>query len=231
MKYPGLGLLGRRPRCAGVHRRPPSHPCLCKPAGSLPHVRGFLALAVVRSLRPVPAPSAGGEPCSPAPLAAREKEATPGRFPRSPSTDRRGWCPALPLQHRPGATEALPGASEPGPSTQTRRWAPCSTTRQAPPRPTSIRFEPSTCKGASYTGSVSLHLPASLAGVGRLMVPDVVRAASARSPHPRGRTALSFTRPLRWPGADLSTRSVDQRLVAHRTGRTGSSGRTFSHEP
>ena len=42
--------------------------------------------------------------------------------------------------------------------------------------------------------------------------------------HPQDRAALSFTRPLRWPGAGLATRSVDRRLVAHQRTRTGSSG-------
>src|SRR6266508_6594487 len=67
-------------------------------------------------------------------------------------------------------------------------------------------FEPPTCQGASTTGSVSLHLPASLAGPGRLMVPTrpyFVTAAPARSPHLRGRAAVSFSRPLQWPGAGL----------------------------
>src|SRR6266511_3140502 len=45
-------------------------------------------------------------------------------------------------------------------------------------------FEPPTCQGASTTGSICLHLPASLAGPGRLMVPTrpyFVTAAPARS--------------------------------------------------
>jgi hypothetical protein len=81
VKYPSLGLFRCRPRCADIHRRPPSQPRFCKPAGSLPHVDGFPVPGVLRSLCPVPKPSAGGGPCRPSPLAARKGRGDPGTVP------------------------------------------------------------------------------------------------------------------------------------------------------
>ena len=77
---------------------------------------------------------------------------------------------------------------------------------------------PLTGQGASTTGSVSLHLPVSLADPSRLAVPArsyVVRAVPVRSLHPRARLPSASGDRCGGHREDLSSSSVDQRLVAH----------------
>ena len=70
-------------------------------AGSLRHVGGFPVLGLLRTLRPIPGPSADGGP-------ARRRagctvgRAIPGWFPRSPCSGRQDRRPALPLRSRRG---------------------------------------------------------------------------------------------------------------------------------
>ena len=71
----------------------------CELAGSLRHVHGFPVLALLRTLRPIPGPSADGEPAR-RPAGCRSGRATQGWFPRSPCPGRPGRRPALPLQPR-----------------------------------------------------------------------------------------------------------------------------------
>ncbi len=61
-QYPRLGQLGRRPRCVGIHRRPPAIPIPpCELAAPLRHVDGFPVLGLLRGLRPATTPSADDE--------------------------------------------------------------------------------------------------------------------------------------------------------------------------
>src|SRR3989442_1724111 len=143
------------------------------------------------------------------------------RFPRSPCTGRQGRCPALPLQHRFRATTALSEASTPRSVRPAPRWCSWHMTHQALPRPRSTRLEPLTSRGASTTGSVSLHLPVLLAGPGCLMVPTrpyVVRAAPARPRTPGVRLPSASpgrcggpgwaSQPTRYHGASWRTADV-----------------------
>jgi len=85
----------------------PSQSLRCELAAALRHVTGFPGLGLLRRLRHAPARSADDEP-------ARTRPGWPGRgtsprrFPRSPHTDRRVRCPALPLQHRHEYAAVLP---------------------------------------------------------------------------------------------------------------------------
>jgi len=79
-------------------------------------------------------------------------------------------------------------------------------------------LEPSPDQGVSDTGSRELHRSHLLARPRRLVVPPsryVVRAAPTRRRDPWRQAALSFSQPLRRPGADFSVRADTQRLVAH----------------
>ena len=93
-----------RPRCVGLHRRPPGVTArCCGLAAALRHrhlcrVDGFPVLGLLRRLRPLPRPSGDGGP-------ARQAGCSPGRastegFPCSLCAGRRGRCPALLRQHR-----------------------------------------------------------------------------------------------------------------------------------
>lgn len=105
-------------------------------------------------------PSTGGGSCHLSLTGCEDSVATPGWFPRSPFTDWRVRRPAVPLQHRPGLPQHFPGPICRKLPVRQPDGAPSASTLQALHRPLSIRFEPLTCRGASITGSVSLHLPA-----------------------------------------------------------------------
>ena len=85
----------------------------CGLAGSLRHVTGFPGLGLLRTLRPIPGPSADGEPAR-RPAGCWPGWATPRWFPRSPCVGRRDRRPALPLQprshlrRRPSVRASLP---------------------------------------------------------------------------------------------------------------------------
>ena len=109
LQYPRLGLIEARPRCVGVHRRPPGIPvpslrscCPPSPCGRLSRPR-----TTTRTSAPSPAPSADDGPARRRPGWPAGR-ATPRWFPRSPCTGRRGRCPALPLQPRHGYAAGLP---------------------------------------------------------------------------------------------------------------------------
>jgi hypothetical protein len=221
VEYPGLGLLGRHPRRAGIHRPPPPTSPRCKPAVPLGHVVGSPDLRLLRGLRHVLGPSADGGPARHRPGWPAGR-ATPGRFPRSPRTGRRGWCPAIPLQHRPGATATLPGASTPGSDSPTSRWAPWDRARQALPRPRSARFG-AVDESRGFDHWFSFLAPSRLAcgpGPSGSADPSLrCQDCSRLPPHLRGSAALSFIRPLRRPVVGLAPHPVTRRLVAHSRAR------------
>jgi hypothetical protein len=101
--YPRPGPVRDLPRLTGVHQRlqPLPHlPCLYS-LGPFAMCHGFPGLGLLRALRPTP--DAVGGRCAFPPNPARPAEpgtGPPGWFPRSPSTDRRVRCPAMPLRHR-----------------------------------------------------------------------------------------------------------------------------------
>jgi len=157
----------------------------CELAGSLRHVAGFPVLGLLRTLRPATRPSADGMPsrCRPGWPAGRGAW---GRFPRSPSTGRRGWCPTLPLQPRHGyaagfhrgLVETAPLSHQESPTVASRRA--CTAVR-----PTSTRFEPAhfLLRGFHRWFLHSYTVPSCLPDPTRLVVPSrpgVVRAAPAR---------------------------------------------------
>ncbi len=102
--YPHLRPFRGQPRPASIHQR-------LRPI-AVPHVREPADPFAMQAAFPPPdyygssAPPqdhrrATRRPAGPGPDGP-DQTGTPGWFPRSPSTDRRGRCPALPLRHRHG---------------------------------------------------------------------------------------------------------------------------------
>jgi len=132
----------------------------CELAAALGRADGFPVLGdgallprVLRRLRHVPAPSAEHEPARHRP-GQPDSGRSPGRFPRSPRTDRRVRCPTLPLRHRYEYAAGFPRghlpAISPGAGVAHHRWA-CIA-----PRPISARLEPV----SPGSGCPPLHRPA-----------------------------------------------------------------------
>jgi hypothetical protein len=138
-----FGSFERRPRSAGVHRRPPDVPGSLLLARWVPLPCGRLSRPRTTT-DPPPRPGAiGRQRALPPPPQSGGGEAAPGWFPRSPCVDRRDGRPALPLQHRheyaAGAPRGLPtdcirSASE-SPAASSRPACAAS-------RPGSTRFVP-----------------------------------------------------------------------------------------
>jgi hypothetical protein len=88
----------------------------CGLAGSLRHVRGFPTLGLLRTLRPIPGPSADGGPARPRAGCTRGR-ATRERFSCSLRVGRSDRRPALPLQprrrvrRRPSPTTSPPAST------------------------------------------------------------------------------------------------------------------------
>jgi hypothetical protein len=143
--------------------------------------------------------------------------------------------PAIPLQHRPGATATLPRASTPGSDSPPPRWAPWDRAHQALPRPRSARFG-AVDESRGFDHWFSFLAPSRLAcGPGSSGSADPslrCQDCSRLSPHLRGSAVLSFIRPLRRPVVGLAPHPVTRRLVAHSparrciTGPRGRSGRS-----
>jgi hypothetical protein len=127
-----------------------------------------------------------------------------------------------------GMGQPLPMASTPRCTDPTPSGTPSTEALPVLPRPRSTSLGPLTDQGASTTGSVSLHLPVSLADPSRLAVPArsyVVRAVPVGSLHPRAGLPSASGDRCGGHREDLSSSSVDQRLVAHgRSCRSSGSG-------
>ena len=111
LPYPplGLALCGPFQRWrVGIHRRPPGLPASSLPACWLPSPCGRLSRPPTTT-KPPPHPAAINRRriCPPLPWPG-SGEGDPGWFPRSPRTDRRGRCPAIPRPPRHEYAAAFP---------------------------------------------------------------------------------------------------------------------------
>ena len=204
VEYPLLRLIDAGQRRAGVHRRPPPiQPCRVL-TGPLRHVAGFPDLGLIRVLRHAPAATADGAPAPHPPR--RVRRAPPGRFPRSPQTARQGRRSAVPRGHR----RALPQHG----------------TRPRPPEQKPVgRDDPKRQPGSSAPTAHSRQFRGCCPVSGLQALIRLLRL-SALLPHPARwrrtvarssgaapalrrtygiRLPLSFTRPLRRPGARSPT--------------------------
>ena len=155
-------------------------------------------LGLLRTLRPVPAPSADSGPARHHPKAA--VRAAPGRFPRSPRFDRRGRRPALPLaasprvrrrpSSRPHHTDRIRSASESPPANNT------SGVRCAPAHIHQVRAGV-TLKGVQPLVHFRYAFPSrstSTGPSGGTGPPRLHRGCSRPHPRFRAQTAPSFSR-------------------------------------
>jgi hypothetical protein len=192
--FTGVLLACQHHRCglAVPLRHAPSH---------ARRVAGFPGLRLLRGLRPLPGPAADDGPAHRRPGWPAGR-ATLGGFPRSPSTGRRGRCPALPRQPRHRYTAALPrGLQHRGNCAVLE-----STTRQqggrallpGPHPPGWSRCLP--LAGVPPLVHCALHLLVLLAGPGPSGGADPPRRCQGCSHPPlrlRGQAALSFSGLLR----------------------------------
>jgi hypothetical protein len=137
VKYPLLSHKQLGKRRARVHRRPPPVQSCCVLTGPFalwtafpPSVVGrYSQPRLLRVLRHVPTATTDG-----APAPSKARRAPPGRFPRSPSTDRQGRRSAVPRGHR----HALPQhGTRPRPPETTNGWPRRSPARTRTERPNS----------------------------------------------------------------------------------------------
>ena len=176
-------------------------PHRCGLAAPLRHVAGFPGLRLLRGLRPLPASSADDGPARRRPGWPAGR-ATPGEFPRSPSTGRRGRCPALPRQPRHKYAAGFPcGLHDAGYYAAVESITRLKSNRALLPGP----HPPGWSRCLPLTGvpplvHCSLHLLVSLAGPGPSGGADPSRrcqGCSHPSPRLRGQAALSFSGLLR----------------------------------
>jgi hypothetical protein len=183
---------------------PPSQSLCCELAAALRHVTGFPGLGLLRRLRHAPACPAEHEPAHRRP--GRPGGGTsPGRFPRSPHTGRRGRCPALPLRPRHEYAAALPRGLPAGDFTRPR-------SRPAiPNRQPGVHRPPAHIRQVGavvplerlYTLVPHVHLPVSLGRPRPSGSTDPSRRCRGCSHPPRrlpARAAPSFTSLLRQTG-------------------------------
>ena len=150
-QLPGCGLA------AALRHAPPL----------LGRVAGSPDLGLLRRLRPVLRPTADGGPARHRPGRPAGR-AVPGRFPRSPSTGRRGRCPAIPRQPRHGYAADLPRGLLAG-HLNRRPSRPLTLLegRALLPGPDPPDFEPvSLLRGFHHWFLQYVHLPVLLAGPG-----------------------------------------------------------------
>ena len=170
-QYPHLRLRRRRPRRAGVHRRPPALPRpVCEVAALLRPVAGFPGLRLLRGLRPSPGPSADDAPAR-CPRAGR---AAPGWFPRSPHDRSMGVVPSFsPAASATDTPQAFSVALEHGFAPCAPRRAPATTAPilllPGPYPPGSSRW--SSLEGVPPLVQTSCTVPSRLPDPGRLAVP------------------------------------------------------------
>ena len=92
---------------------------------------GFPGLGLLRRLRHVPACLTDDEPTRWRP-GGSPSGASPGRFPRSPHTGRRGRCPTLPLRHRHEYAAGFPRGLPAGDFTRLRSRPPSAGVHRTP---------------------------------------------------------------------------------------------------
>ena len=161
---------------------------------------GFPGLGLLRRLRHAPARSADDEP-HPWPTWTADHGTSPGRFPRSPHTGRRGRCPTLPLRYRHEYAAALPRSLPTGDFNRPGSRPPSADVHRTPAHIHQIGAGVSLER--RYTLVPHVHLPVSLDGPGSSGSTDPSRRCQGCSHPPRrlpGRAALSFSGLLRQTG-------------------------------
>lgn len=192
-EYPLLGHLGPRPRRDAIQRRPPRLPDeRCKSAALLRQVTGFPGLGLLRRLRPTQEPTADSEP-------AHKRAAQDGSHVHRRPIDG-GGAQLFPCSLAMSTPQTFLMAS--APATKFR----C---RSRPPDRTGVHCcsahirqvgADAALKGVPATGSLSLHLPVSLAEPGPSGSTGPSRRCRGRShPHPAlpRPDCPSFNDPLR----------------------------------
>ena len=170
----------------------------CELAAPLRHVTGLPGLRLLRGLRPVAAPSDDGDPARHRPGWSAGR-ATGDSSHVHHTADRRGGCPAIPLQPRHGYAADLHHGLLPD-EKQSGAESPVDQACTAV-RPRSTRLEPARrLRGFQHWFTSAYTYPSCLPGMDHLAVPAhpvVVGAAPTVPCTSQGSAAPSFDSPLR----------------------------------